>query len=386
MIESKNTECSLEENLGISDKHSWKMFRGSSMRTGVSASNISRKPSLLWVTEVGPVVSSPLFEEGMVYVSSITGRIFALNLSKKEIKWCLNVGSPIVSTPLLHNQILLVATYDSWVKGTAFAGKNFLFGIDRENGKEIWKFETLGNVFSSPCIVDDTITIIGSLSNAVFALQGNSGDLLWKFETGGQVWSSPSYNGSKIFIGSDDGFLYCLDQDGKLLWKTKLNGKIRSSSPCLSFYEESPSVFIGTYSGGIYCLSQLTGKIKWRKQINQPVMASPGIIKDKAFFAASDNKIYCLQKNDGSKVWDFETGGKIWSSPSISEYDNVLFLGSLDAHIYGIDIDTGKHTWKFPTMSMIDSSAAIANNMIFMASRDGLLYVFGSEMTPTYIG
>jgi len=32
------------------------------MRTGVSASRIPRKPSLLWVTEVGPSVSSPTFE------------------------------------------------------------------------------------------------------------------------------------------------------------------------------------------------------------------------------------------------------------------------------------------------------------------------------------
>ena len=115
-------------------------------------------------------------------------------------------------------------------------------------------------------------------------------------------------------------------------------------------------------------------------------MASPGIIKDKVFFAASDKKMYCFQKNDGSKVWDFGTGDKIWSSPSISENDNILFFGSLDAHIYGIDVDSGKQTWKFPTMGMIDSSAAIANNMLFMTSRDGLLYVFGQEVTPTYIG
>src|SRR5436309_4274848 len=374
------------------------MFRGSSMRPGISASNISRKPSLLLVTEVGPVVSSPVFGEGTLYVSTITGRIFALNPSDKKIKWHLNIGSPIVSTPLLHNQILVVATYDSWVKGTSFVGKNFLFGIDRENGKQIWKFEIPGDVFSSPCLVDGKMIIVGSISNAVFALQGNSGDLLWKFETSGQIWSSPSHNGknnisspshngkNNIFIGSDDGFLYCLDKDGKLLWKTKLNGKIRSSSPCLSFDEQSPSVFIGTYSVGMFCLNQLTGEIRWSKQINQPVMASPSILKDKAFFAASDSKVYCFQKNDGSKVWDFETGGKIWSSPSISEYDNILFFGSLDAHIYGIDVDSGKQTWKFPTMGMIDSSAAIANNMLFMASRDGLLYVFGQEVTPTYIG
>src|SRR6266487_4203585 len=50
------------------------------------------------------------------------------------------------------------------------------------------------------------------------------------------------------------------------------------------------------------------------------------------------------------------------------------------------DINTGRQTWKFPTMKMIDSSAAIASNMMFIGSRDGLLYVFGSETTPPYIG
>ncbi|MFY9796861.1 MAG: hypothetical protein WAK17_06145 [Candidatus Nitrosopolaris sp.] len=37
---------------------------GSAMRTGVSASRIPRKPSLLWVKEVGPSVSSPVFVDG----------------------------------------------------------------------------------------------------------------------------------------------------------------------------------------------------------------------------------------------------------------------------------------------------------------------------------
>jgi outer membrane protein assembly factor BamB len=362
------------------------MFRGSSMRTGVSASRIRHKPSLLWVTEVGPIVSSPIVAQGTIYVSTITGRIFALNPSQKKIKWHLNVGSPIVSSPLLHNGILVAATYDSWIKGTSFTGKNFLFGIDTDGGKQIWGYEIPGDVFSSPCLIDDMIIVVGSINNAVYALEGYSGNIRWKLETGGEVWSSPSYNGNEIFIGSDDGFLYCLDIDGKLLWKTKLNGKIRSSSPCLSFDEDQrPSVFIGTYNGGMFCLNQSTGMIRWSKQITKPVMASPAIIKDKAFFGASDKRIYCFHVKDGSSIWHFETGDKIWSSPSISEYDGVMFFGSLDSHIYGIDIHTGRQTWKFPTMNMVDSSAAIASSMMFIGSRDGLLYVFGSETAPHYI-
>jgi outer membrane protein assembly factor BamB len=203
------------------------------MRTGASASRISSKPSLLWVTEVGPIISSPIVAQGTIYVSTMTGRIFALDTSKKQIKWHLNLGSPVVSSPLFHNGILVCATYDFWIKGTSFTGKNFLLGIDtNDGGKQICGYEIPGDVFSSPCLIDhDMIIVVGSINNAVYALEGSSGNVRWKFETGGEVWSSPSYNGNEIFIGSDEGFLSCLDIDRKLIWKTKLNGKIRSSSP-----------------------------------------------------------------------------------------------------------------------------------------------------------
>ncbi|MGC2680668.1 MAG: PQQ-binding-like beta-propeller repeat protein [Candidatus Nitrosopolaris sp.] len=90
-----------KQTLGISDKHSWKMFRGNSMRTGVSASRIPRKPSLLWVTEVGPTISSPIFVDETIYVSTITGRIFALNPSEKQIMAfeCRKSYSLITFTP-----------------------------------------------------------------------------------------------------------------------------------------------------------------------------------------------------------------------------------------------------------------------------------------------
>ena len=40
------------------------------------------------------------------------------------------------------------------LKGTSSIGKNFVFGIDTEDGKEIWGYEIPGDVFSSPCVVD----------------------------------------------------------------------------------------------------------------------------------------------------------------------------------------------------------------------------------------
>jgi outer membrane protein assembly factor BamB len=357
------------------------MFRGNAKRTGLSSSNLSRRPSLCQITEFGPMVASPIYDTDVVYVATITGRIFAASVSQKEVKWHSNMASPIVSSPLLQEDLLITATFDSWIKDTAFLGKNLVFGLDTNSGDQMWSLEINGDVFSSPCVAKDMI-IIGSMNKNLLAIDSSIGDLKWTFEALGEIWSSPSFNGDSIFVGCDDGFLYCLNLDGKLKWKTKLNGKIRSSSPCLS---EDNLIFIGTQNGSVYCLDQSDGVIRWDKQVAKPVLSSAAVLKDKVFFGSSDKKMYCFYCDTGSMVWEFETSDRIWSSPAIAKNDMMLFFGSLDSHIYGLDISTGNQTWKFPTMNMIDSSPCIADNMLFFAGRDGILYVFSSEKDEYYV-
>ena len=356
-----------------SQEYSWKMFRGNVMRTGVSYSKISRKPHLRWMVELGPLISSPVIDGGILYSATLTGRIFAVHIDQKQLKWHLTMGSPIVSSPLLHKDLLIAASFDSWVEETGFIGKNQIFALKTKDGNPVWSFDTDGDIFSSPCIAQDII-VIGSLNQSLLALD-IYGSLKWTFKTQGQIWSSPSFNGDDIFVGSDDGFLYCLDLDGKLRWRTKLNGKIRSSSPSLS--EDKTMIFVGTHNGAMYSLNQSDGTIRWIKQITRPVLSSAALLRDKVYFGTSDSKLYCLDYKTGSKLWEFGTNDRIWSSPVLSTQDGVLFLGSLDSHIYGIDVVTGTQTWKFPTMNMIDSSPSIANNMLFIGGRDGLMYAFG---------
>jgi outer membrane protein assembly factor BamB len=124
-----------------------------------------------------------------------------------------------------------------------------------------------------------------------------------------------------VYFGSDDGFIYSVDSDGSLKWKSKLNGKIRSSSPCLY----GDLIFIGTYNGGIYCLHQFYGTTNWYKTIEKPVLSSPLLVKDRIIFGASDCKLYCFDLR-GSKLWEFETGGKIWSSLPAVKMINYCFL------------------------------------------------------------
>ena len=63
--------------------------------------------------------------------------------------------------------------------------------------------------------------IIGSArSGSVTAYDAVTGKEGWRFHTGGPVRFAPAAANDRVFVGSDDGFLYCLAMDsGKLLWK-----------------------------------------------------------------------------------------------------------------------------------------------------------------------
>ena len=77
-----------------SDEYSWKMFRGNVMRTGISSSNLSRRPHLQWVIELGPIVASPAVDNGILYAATITGRIFALQHIPKTNKMAFKHRQP----------------------------------------------------------------------------------------------------------------------------------------------------------------------------------------------------------------------------------------------------------------------------------------------------
>ena len=140
------------------------------MRTGLSSSSVPRKPSLQWIIELGPMVASPVFDNNTIYSATITGRIYALQKYQRQIKWHSNIGSPIVSSPLLQKDLLIAATFDSWVKDTkGFLGKNLVFALNAKTGEEVWVFDIDGDVFSSPCVAQEMI-IIGSMNKILFRI------------------------------------------------------------------------------------------------------------------------------------------------------------------------------------------------------------------------
>ena len=71
----------------------------------------------------------------------------------------------------------------------------------------IWRYTTGYWVESSPAVADGKV-YIGSYDNKVYCLDALTGALIWNYTTGGYVGSSPAVADGKVYVGSWDGKLY----------------------------------------------------------------------------------------------------------------------------------------------------------------------------------
>jgi len=75
-------------------------------------------------------------------------------------------------------------------------------------------------------------------------------NLLWEYPTGRNVYSSPAVVNGKVFIGSNDHNVYCLDESsGSLIWSYLTQGAVKSSPAVVN-----GKVFVGSFDHNVYCL------------------------------------------------------------------------------------------------------------------------------------
>ncbi|MCL4202265.1 MAG: PQQ-binding-like beta-propeller repeat protein [Pirellulaceae bacterium] len=68
-----------------------------------------------------------------------------------------------------------------------------------------------------------SVVCFGSpVDNGIHALDAQTGERCWTFYTEGPVRLAPTVAGGRVFAGSDDGLVYCLDvADGRLVWRAR---------------------------------------------------------------------------------------------------------------------------------------------------------------------
>jgi outer membrane protein assembly factor BamB len=76
-------------------------------------------------------------------------------------------------------------------------------------------------------------------------------------------------------------------------------------------------------------------------------------------------------RQSGSVKWAFKAGGPIVTSPAVA--GGVVYIASLDGHLYAVDQETGKEKWNFKSRMPIASSPALSGDTLYFVSSTGAL-------------
>ena len=335
-------------------------------------------------------------EGSVVYLTSKSGALYAINTASGNLRWRYQAGSAIESSPVIDDAgVVYFGSYDGKV-----------YGVSAE-GNLAFRFATGGRVQSTPAIGSDRVLYVGSDDNKLYAVPlptysdsnvVHQPAALWSHRTPGDIASSPLVGEQVVIIDSYSNALTALHSSshgllasspwprfrgnnqgessydptfaGEILWSAQTLGVI-PSSPALS--PDGSQVAVGSYDNSLYVYDVPSGEQLWSYDTGSVIMSSPSYSRDGqvVYVANYTGTLFALTapsagSSNGVLLWQYQMGDNTgYANPAVDSNGNV-YIGSRDRYLHVVDA-SGKLVWRYRVSSSITSSIAVDE-------RDGTVY------------
>jgi outer membrane protein assembly factor BamB len=364
---NKESENSVENEITAY----WPIFRGDQNLSGVSGEQLPDKLELLWSFNTeNEIYSSPVIGFGKVYIGSLEGKIYSINLLTGTKVWEFNTDDDIEASPLLLDQTIYIGN----LSGTFFA-------LHALSGRIKWKHETGSNIMGSANWVVDPksskkLVLVGSYDTKMYCFDTETGELKWTYETDDYINGAPATDGQNIVFGGCDQKLHILSvNDGTKIGHVRAGSYIAGSAALVDNH-----AFLGHYGSKLVCINLAEQKIVWEyedKESRGEYFSSPAVGKDRVIIGSRDYFLHCVDRETGKNIWKFQTRDEVDSSPVIVN-DKVVF-GSADGRLYILNLEDGKEIWSYEIGAAILGCPAVTGGMIVVGAEDGRVYTFGER-------
>jgi len=272
------------------------------------------------------------------------------DLQKKldlEVVWQESIGKHNGDNlDIFHNEdFLYVATSDGTIKK-----------IDSKSGNKSWVKKLNINLTSG--IAGDDENLLFSSSDGYLWCMDHDGELIWKALLGGEVSSLPIIYDSKVVVKLNSYKIIQLNaKDGSVLWK------YQAAIPPLTFKSEGKLVqsnnvvYLGLPGGKLVAIDSPTGGLVWESNISRAKGATDiERANDITSHPVIDETIiYGVTTNGDISALDRRNGKTIWTEPISSFYGmafdgSSLFVTHDTGSIYSLDKSDGEIKWRQPDL------------------------------------
>lgn len=175
-----------------------------------------------------------------------------------------------------------------------------------------------------PCIVDGKVFIGSPVDDCLHCVDLNTGKSLWTFFTGGPIRLAPTIADGRVYFGSDDGHVYCLNaNDGSVVWQLRAGPEedwLLARGEMISRWPIRSGVLVDdgvAYFGAgifphedvyIYAVDAADGSIIWKQDNVSALDAGRNDLSPQGYFLASDDLLFVPSGRSLPAALDRKTG------------------------------------------------------------------------------
>lgn len=292
-----------------------------------------------WSLSMGPSYSGPIVVDNKVFVTETVDQTYesvrALDRYTGDQLWKVDWPGAL-KVPFFARE------NGSWIRSTPACDGEFLFvlGIrdvlvclDVETGNEVWRFDFVNNLstplpsFGAVCspLLDGDAVIL-QVGSATVKLNKATGELIWRSSQSrdsgmtSSPFSSPviaTLQGKRQLLVQSRADLMGIDSEtGDKLWS--VNVPAFRGMNILTPLVKGNSIITSSYGGGtfLFDVKSKNGKLeveqRW-KTTKQGYMSSPVLVDDFVFMHLRNQRLTCLDPENGKSKWTSTPFGKYWS-------------------------------------------------------------------------
>jgi outer membrane protein assembly factor BamB len=191
-------------------------------------------------------------------------------------------------------------------------------------------------------------------------------EIVWSVSVGGAVEAQPiaSLDGRFLYIATLGGDLRALDRPtGHALWTVPLGGR-SYATPTVG---PDGTIYAGSDAQRLFAVDPV-GKIRWKLELQGEADTGILLVGGGDLVVAAGSHVYRVHP-DGTVVWRFDAGRKIFTSPARTNKDGIVF-GAQDHNAYAVGPD-GKLVYKVDLAADVDGSPVVDEHGTAFFGTDG---------------
>lgn len=231
---------------------------------------------------------------------------------------------------------------------------------------ELWRYQAPGPVLSPPAICRGRI-FLGTTEDKVVCLDMISGRAGWAFDCGANAFPSPVAMGTACLAVSHDGTVHALGAaNGRVIWQARPGGEMLAPPSLTGF-----GVVAADLEGWLYVLDPAAGDTKAAWNLGSPVEAAPLVAGSMIVAAAISGRVVAVDPLADGMIWSQELGDTVEAAPAARQ--GALFVQCVGGGLHCLDLDTGAERWRAQVGAPAVAAPVIDENGLLTADMEGLV-------------